>query len=65
VQVELKEINIMGMDKTKAAQQESDAKLRTALEAGDTASVQLDPRINKQRDQVMRLGFGKGGSGRN
>lgn len=54
----------MGMDKTKAASRESDAKLRALLEAGNTTAVQLDPRINKQRDQVMRLGFGKGGSGR-
>ena len=53
----------MAMDKTKAASQASDARLRAALEAGDTASVQLDPRINKQRSQVMRAGFGKGGSG--
>jgi hypothetical protein len=53
----------MGMDKTKAASQESDAKLRTALEAGEIESVQLDPRINKQRNQVARLGFGKAGSG--
>ena len=53
----------MAMEKTKAASKESDAKLRAALEAGDTASVQLDPRINKQRDQVMRAGFGKGASG--
>lgn len=54
----------MGMDKTKAVSKESDAKLRAALKAGDTASVQLDPSINKMRDQIMRLGFGKGGSGR-
>lgn len=53
----------MAMDITKAASKESDAKLRAALEAGETASVQLDPRINKQRDQVARLGFGKAGSG--
>lgn len=53
----------MAMDKTKAASRESDAKLRAALEAGDTTSVQLDPRINKARNQVARLGFGKAGSG--
>lgn len=52
------------MDKTKAASQESDAKLRAALEAGDTASVQIGARTNKMRDQVMRAGFGKAGSGR-
>jgi hypothetical protein len=51
----------MAMDETKAASKASDAKLRAALEAGDIESVQLDPRINKQRDQVMRLGFGKAG----
>lgn len=54
----------MAMNETQAASAASDAKLRAALEAGDTASVQLDPRINKMRDQVARLGFGKGGSGR-
>lgn len=54
----------MGMDKTKAASAASDANLRAALEAGDTASVQLDPQINKARNQVARAGFGKGGSGR-
>ena len=54
----------MAMDKTKAAQRESDAKLRAALEAGKTESVQLDPRINRQRNQVCRAGLGKGGSGR-
>lgn len=53
----------MDMNKTQAASRESDAKLRAALESGDTTSVQLDPRINKMRDQVARLGFGKGGSG--
>ena len=56
----------MAMDKTKAASKESDAKLRAALEAGDTASVQLSTTldINKARNQVARAGFGKGGSGR-
>lgn len=53
----------MAMDKTKAASKASDEKLRAALEAGDTASVQLAPQINKQRSQVARLGFGKGGNG--
>ena len=56
----------MDMNETQAASQASDAKLRTALESGDTASVQLGTGIdiNKQRNQVARLGFGKGGSGR-
>lgn len=54
----------MGMDKTKAASKASDDRLRAALEAGDTASVQIDPRTNKMRDQVMRAGFGTAGSGR-
>lgn len=53
----------MSMDKTKAVSKASDANLRDALEAGNTESVQLDPRINKQRNQVARLGFGKGGNG--
>lgn len=55
----------MAMDITKAASKASDDKLRAALEAGDTASVQLGTGIdiNKQRNQVARLGFGKGGSG--
>jgi hypothetical protein len=44
------------------ASQESDAKLRTALESGDTGAVQIDPRTNKMRDQVARAGFGKAGS---
>jgi len=54
----------MAMDKTKAAQKASDERLRAALEAGDTASVQLGTGIdiNKQRNQVMRLGFGKAGN---
>lgn len=52
----------MAMDITKNASRESDAKLRAALEAGDTASVQLAPQINKARNQVARLGFGKGGN---
>jgi hypothetical protein len=55
----------MAMDATKAASQASDDKLRAALKAGDTASVQLDPRINKQRDQVARAGLGTSGSARN
>jgi hypothetical protein len=54
----------MAMDKAKAASKASDANLRAALEAGDTASVQLDPRINKQRNQVLRGACGKAGSGR-
>lgn len=54
----------MGMDKTKAASAASDANLRAALEAGDTASVQIDPRTNKMRDQVLRSACGKGGRGR-
>ena len=53
----------MSMDKTRAASKASDDKLRAALEAGDTASVQIDPRINKQRNQVLRSACGKGGSG--
>lgn len=51
----------MAMNETKAASAASDARLRAALESGDTNSVQLGTRINKQRDQVARLGFGKGG----
>ncbi len=56
----------MDMNETQAASAASDAKLRASLEAGDTASVQLGTGIdlNKQRSQVARLGFGKGGSGR-
>lgn len=56
----------MAMNETQAASQASDAQLRAALERGDTASVQLGTGIdiNKQRNQVARLGFGKGGSGR-
>lgn len=56
----------MAMDITKAASKASDAKLRAALEAGDTASVQLSTAldINKARNQVCRAGLGKGGSGR-
>ena len=53
------------MDKTQAASKQSDERLRAALEAGDTTSVQLGNGINKMRDQVARLGFGKGGSARN
>jgi hypothetical protein len=55
----------MAMDKTKAASKASDERLRVALEAGDTASVQIDTRTNKMRDQVARLGFGKAGSAGN
>lgn len=55
----------MAMDTTKAASKASDDRLRAALEAGDTASVQLGTRINKQRDQVARLGFGKAGNAQN
>ena len=51
----------MAMDKTKAISKASDDKLRAALKAGDTASVQLGPRINKQRDQVLRGACGKAG----
>lgn len=56
----------MAMNETQAASAASDDKLRAALESGDTASVQLGTGIdiNKQRNQVARLGFGKGGSGR-
>lgn len=58
----------MAMETTKAASAASDARLRAALEAGDTASVQLGTGtgidINKQRNQVARLGFGKAGSAR-
>lgn len=54
----------MAMDKTKAAQKASDARLRAALTAGDTTSVQIGTRINKQRNQVLRGALGKGGSGR-
>jgi hypothetical protein len=53
----------MSMDITKAASKASDAKLRAALESGDTASVQIDARTNKMRDQVCRAGLGTGGSG--
>jgi len=55
------------MNKTQAASQQSDNRLRAALEAGDTGSVQLGTAldINKARNQVARLGFGKGGSTRN
>jgi hypothetical protein len=54
----------MTMDKTKAASKASDEHLRAALEVGDTDSVQLGTGIdiNKQRNQVARLGFGKGGN---
>ena len=52
----------MAMDITKNASKESDAKLRAALEAGDTDSVQLAPQINKMRSQVCRAGLGKGGN---
>ena len=55
----------MAMDNTKAASKESDDRLRAALEAGDTASVQIDTRTNKMRDQVARLGFGKAGRAQN
>lgn len=55
----------MGMDKTREISKASDDRLRAALEAGDTSSVQLGTSldINKARNQVARLGFGKGGSG--
>jgi hypothetical protein len=43
------------------ASRESDAKLRAALESGDTASVQIDKRTNKMRDQVFRTVSGSGG----
>lgn len=52
----------MAMDKTKAASKASDERLRAALEAGDTASVQIDPRTNKMRNQVFRAGLGKAGN---
>jgi hypothetical protein len=55
----------MAMDETKAASKASDDRLRAALEAGDTASVQIDTRTNRMRDQVARAGFGKAGSTRN
>lgn len=51
----------MAMDETKAASKASDDKLRTALQTGNTASVQLAPQINRMRDQVARAGFGKAG----
>ncbi len=56
----------MDMNETQAASRESDNRLRAALESGDTASVQLGTGtdLNKQRNQVARLGFGKGGGGR-
>ena len=54
----------MAMDETKAASKQSDDRLRAALETGDTASVQLGTSINKQRDQVARLGLGTSGSAR-
>jgi hypothetical protein len=54
----------MAMDTTKAASKASDEKLRAALAAGDTASVQIDTRTNKMRDQVARAGFGTSGSAR-
>ena len=53
----------MAMDITKAASKASDERLRAALEAGDTASVQIDARTNKMRAQVCRAGLGKAGSG--
>jgi hypothetical protein len=43
------------------ASRQSDAKLRAALESGDTSSVQLDPRTTKMRDQVLRTVSGKSG----
>lgn len=52
----------MAMDITKAASKASDDRCRAALEAGDTASVQIDARTNKMRDQVCRAGFGKAGN---
>ena len=52
----------MAMDVTRAAQKASDARLRAALEAGDTQSVQLGPGINKMRNQVCRAGLGKEGN---
>lgn len=54
----------MAMDTTKAASKASDDKLRSALEAGDTASVQLGTTVNKMRDQVARAGFGTSGTAR-
>lgn len=56
----------MAMNETQAASKASDDKLLAALESGDTTSVQLGTGIdiNKQRNQIARLGFGKGGSGR-
>lgn len=45
------------------ASRESDAKLRAALESGDTSTVQIDPRTNKMRNQVLRTVSGRGGSG--
>lgn len=57
----------MAMETTQAASKASDERLRAALDAGDTASVQLGTGIdiNKQRNQVARLGFGTSGSARN
>lgn len=54
----------MAMDNTRAASKASDERLRAALGAGDYASVQIGTGIdvNKQRNQVMRLGFGKAGN---
>lgn len=54
----------MAMNETKAASKASDDRLRAALEAGDTAAVQLGTGIdiNKARNQVARAGFGKAGS---
>jgi hypothetical protein len=52
----------MAMEKTKAASKASDERNRAALEAGDTTSVQLGPNIEKARNQVARLGFGKAGN---
>jgi hypothetical protein len=53
----------MSMEITKAAQQASDERNRAALQAGDTESVQLGPNIEKARNQVFRLGLGRGGNG--
>jgi len=53
------------MKETQAASKQSDERLRAALDAGDATSVQLGTNINKMRDQVARLGFGKGGNTRN
>ena len=54
----------MAMNITKAASKDSDDKLRAALASGDTASVQIDTRTTKMRDQVARAGFGTSGSAR-